>query len=105
MAVTRSATWAIVSETRFTRASSAGERKNGRKKGQWTRRPNVSLAPRSLPTKVFGNPGEASSRGRKDRSHCFTGLCASRDFAFLLFIVPEILREQPVRQRLCLRHR
>src|ERR1700674_1538472 len=53
----------MVSATVRTRSSSSGERKNGRRKGQWTRVPNVSLALRILLNKTSGS---ADMRKRVD---------------------------------------
>src|SRR6266404_4756722 len=61
--VMRSPRSAMVSETIRTRASSSGDRKNGRRKGQCTRSPNVSLA---LRMRLNKSSGSAGTRSRVD---------------------------------------
>src|SRR5215472_13512714 len=70
---TRSPSPAMVSATVRTRCSSAGERKNGRRKGQWTRSPKVNFAWRMRRNKSSGRPGICKSMGFRISCHCSEG--------------------------------
>src|ERR1700730_9358044 len=74
---TLSATAAIVSETTRTRSSSSGVRKKGRRKGQCTLRPKVSLAIFRSVRNFFANSGDFFTSGRSAASHSSTGPSAS----------------------------
>src|SRR5215472_17205421 len=70
---TRSPSPAMVSATVRTRCSSAGERKNGRRKGQCTRSPKVNFAWRMRRNKSSGRPGIRKSMGYRISCHCSEG--------------------------------
>src|SRR6266403_1102454 len=69
----RSPRSAMVSATVLTCSSSSGERKNGRRKGQWTRSPNVSRALRMRLNSSSGSAGTRRSVAFKMACHSSTG--------------------------------
>src|SRR5467141_4689412 len=69
----RSPRSAMVSATVLTRSSSSEERKNGRRKGQWTRSPKVSRASRIRLNKSSGSAGTRRSVAFKIACHSSAG--------------------------------